>query len=144
MAFGLGEVDLVVDAFRHVVVEPDHARIDEDEDLRRILTAGQIDDRDLLGDADLVGRETDARSGVHRLDHVLHEPLQVRRDLPHLVGSREQNFMRVAQDRERGHWGAYLPHNPHGASRKGRLEPFSGDGRRAMGDPACPRPRAAS
>src|ERR1022692_1472971 len=54
-------------------------RIDEHQLVRRILGVGYVDDGDLAGEPDLRRRQPDALGGVHGLEHVFQELVELRR-----------------------------------------------------------------
>ena len=54
-----------------------NAGFDHHDEAGRIAAERQIDDEDSQRDAHLRGRQADPRCGVHRLDHVVDEALDV-------------------------------------------------------------------
>ena len=58
----------------------DELGIDDDDRARRVAAEREIDDEDPQRDADLRRRQPDARRGIHRLDHVVDEAIDLGRD----------------------------------------------------------------
>src|SRR5262245_48751139 len=50
--------------------------IDKGHQAVRLTSTGHIDHKQLQGDPDLWSRQTNARGGVHRLNHIVDETLQ--------------------------------------------------------------------
>ena len=79
-------------------------RVDHHDQSLRIATQGYIDHEQPQRDADLCCREPDAGRGVHRLDHVVDEPLKVVVESGDVGGGSVQRTVAVPQDRS-DHWG---------------------------------------
>jgi len=99
---GQAEAALLVRVGPAILQDP---RVDEDVHFPRLLTDAEVDDGDLKPDAHLVGGQADTRGGVHRLDHVPDETLDVGCDLAHGLGFDREHFVRVAEDGQDRHEG---------------------------------------
>ena len=76
----------------------DKRRIDHDDQILAVAADADVDDEDAQRDADLCRREADARRGVHRLDHVVDEALQVVVERRHVGRRLVQRPLAVAED----------------------------------------------
>lgn len=81
----------------------DDHRIDENDERRTAFPHAQIDDAELLRNTDLICRQSNAMNGLHRLDHILDEPLGIAVYFLDRDGLLFQNFFRIFPNLEHRH-----------------------------------------
>jgi hypothetical protein len=79
--------------------ELDELGIDEHQQVVQLAPKRQIDDEDAERHADLRRRQPDAGCGIHRLDHVVDELLDVGGQLAHVCRSSLQRRLAELQNR---------------------------------------------
>src|SRR5580765_1691211 len=92
-------------------------RVDEGEETRRIAPDRHVHDEDPQRNANLWGGEPHTRRGVHRLDHVVDQTIDLRRDGLHRQGTCVEGRVAVSENgpNHRGRLNAELaePAEPH-------------------------------
>ncbi len=79
-------------------------RVDERQRLRCLLVLGDIEDDEAFQNSDLNGGETNARRGVHGLEHVVGKLQDLPIDLLDRGGDLSQDGIRHGDDSQLGHW----------------------------------------